>query len=93
METNVTFDATKFLRSSLEDMRDDISYAYPKLSVLDTKGTFDQHRAHAALQMVGSKIEVLTNFLNSIEQKPKAVEMAQILPPLPMIERRAVERV
>jgi hypothetical protein len=89
METNMTLDAVKFMRSTLEDMRGDINYAYPSHVLGDGKGNYESGRGHAALQMVGSKIETLTNFLNAIEMK--VVEKVE-MPPLPMIERRRTPR-
>lgn len=71
MESNMKFDAVKFLKATLDDMRGDIKYAYP--SPLDpySKGTYDSSRGHAALQMVSSKIETLQNFLAALSQEEK----------------------
>ena len=94
METNVTLDAVKFLRTTLADMRGDIDYAYPNRVLGDGKGNYESSRGHAALQMISSKIETLNNFLNAIEPK---LAIAPEMPPLPVLmeepgDRRAADR-
>lgn len=78
METKMTFDAVTFLRETLKDMRGDVDHAYPK-----PLSRFCPANGHAALQMVSSKIEVLNNFLDAIEQKPVVPER-----PRPFIDER-----
>lgn len=73
MDTNVTLDAVKFLRTTLKDMKDDVNYAYPK-SPGRTVGTFNSNNGHASLQMISSKLETLNNFLDAIEPRKPAVK-------------------
>lgn len=65
MDQNLQLNTVDFLKNTLKDMRSDINYAYPSR-------LFDESRGHAALQMVGSKIETLMNFLDALEQKPQS---------------------
>lgn len=63
MDQNLQLNTVDFLKNTLKDMRSD--YACPSR-------LFDESRGHAALQMVGSKIETLMNFLDALEQKPQS---------------------
>ena len=56
MDQNLQLNTIDFLKNTLKDMR----------------RLFDESRGHAALQMIGSKIETLMNFLDALEQKPQS---------------------
>jgi len=64
MDTNLKFDAIKFITTTLKDMRGDVKYAYPS----SIYGNFDASRGHTALQMISSKLETLGNFLDALSQ-------------------------
>jgi hypothetical protein len=83
----MTLDVVEFLRSTLEDMRDDVSYAYPK-PYWRKKGEYDPDRGHAAMMMVSSKIETLNNFLDALESRVAAITPTET--PLPLIDVAAL---
>lgn len=62
MEQNLKLDSKKFLLESLRDIKRAKDFAYPN-DYLDTT------RAHGALCKVGASVEILINFVESLESE------------------------
>jgi hypothetical protein len=63
MPANVSLDTVKYLKDMMVSIQKSIDYAYPYAD-----GSFDEARAHTALQMANSKVKSIQLFLNSITE-------------------------
>lgn len=63
--TNLSLDAMQFLRQTVTDAQDDVSFAYPCKHL-------DHDRGHAALMRISARLELLDIFLRSLDQEVKA---------------------
>jgi NH3-dependent NAD+ synthetase len=68
VNTPLTLDTVKFLKSTIDEALADFEHAYP--------GNYlDKDKAHTALQNIKSRLRVLNNFLNALEKtKPEKDE-------------------